>query len=97
MNTKDMIASFSQKNDITKTQAEKYLKSLIEVIREGLAEDGEVNWHNLGRWTRSTRKARVGVDPQSGNRINIPQKNTSKFKPAKYLKDWVEGLKVLEE
>lgn len=90
-----MIASFSLKNDITKSQAELYLKSLIEVVREGLAEDGEVNWHNLGRWTRGTRKARMGVDPQSGNRISIPEKNTCKFKPAKYLKDWVEGLKPL--
>ena len=96
MNTKEMIASLSTKADITKIQAEKTLKALIEVIREGLAEDGEINWHNLGRWKISQRKARAGVDPQSGKKISIPAKNNSKFKPAKYLKDWVESLPMVD-
>ena len=96
MNTKEMIASLSSKADITKTQAEKTLKALIEVILEGLSTDGEVNWHNMGRWKVAQRKARAGVDPQSGKKINIPAKNNSKFKPAKHLKDWVESLPMVD-
>ena len=97
MNTKEMIANLSAKADITKTQAEKTLKALIEVIREGLSTDKEINWHNVGRWKVAQRKARAGIDPQSGKKIQIPAKNNCKFKPAKYLKDWVEALPIVDE
>lgn len=92
-----MIANLSIKADITKTQAEKTLKALIEVIRDGLKESGEINWHNMGRWKIAQRKARSGVDPQSGKKISIPAKNNAKFKIAKYLKDFVESLPMVAE
>lgn len=94
MNTKDMVARLSEKLDTTKTHAAEILRCLGDVILEGLAEDGETNWHNLGRWKVAARKARSGVDPQSGKRIEIPSKNTPKFRPAKHMKDYVERLNI---
>lgn len=94
MNTKDMVARLSEKLAITKTSAADILRALSDVILEGLTEDGETNWHNLGRWKVASRKARSGVDPQSGKRIEIAAKNTTKFRPAKHLKDHVEQLAI---
>ena len=75
---------------ISKTQAGVVLNSLINGIKAGLKKkDGKVTVVGFGTFSKVTRKARQGRNPQTGEAIKIKARKVVKFKPGKKLKDAV--------
>lgn len=73
---------------ITKKDIDTVLDALGAVATEELkTETGEISLPGLGKLKAATRAARRGVNPATGEEIDIPAKNTAKFVPAKALLD----------
>ena len=75
---------------------------LVNVLRDGftaigalIVKEGEGSVFQVprfGSFKLAKRKARIGRNPQSGEKINIPEKIVVKFKPSSLFKE--ELLKV---
>ena len=77
-----------------KTNGEKsreVLDELVGVITDTLVKGDKVDIIGLGKFETVERAERNGVKPQTKEPIVIPAKTAPKFKPAKALKDKVEG------
>jgi len=90
MNKAQLVASLAEKIDSTKKDAEIYLNTLIEVIREELKNGGKVQLVGFGSFSVKNRAPRKGRNPQTGLEIKIPASKAPIFKPGKALKDLIK-------
>jgi DNA-binding protein HU-beta len=84
-----LIAQLADKNGISQAQAEKFLNSFVSVVTSDLVSGKEVTITGFGTFKKTTRKARKGVNPKTGESISIPASTTVSFKTGKTLKDAV--------
>lgn len=88
--TKDqLIDLMAEDAGITRTQAGKAMKSLIDNITKSLKKGNKVSFVGFGTFDVSKRAARSGRNPQTGATIQIPASTVPKFKAGKALKDAV--------
>ena len=86
MTKEELIAKAAQDADISKSQASKVLKSVIESIEGALAKGDKVSLVGFGTFYVARRAARMGRNPATGAAIQISAANVPKFKPGKKLK-----------
>ena len=89
MTKEELVAKSAQDAGITKTQADKALKSILSSIEGALAKGDKVSLVGFGTFSVSRRAARDGRNPATGAPIKIPAANIPKFKAGKKLKDAV--------
>lgn len=65
-------------------------RELVGVVRDGLIRDGQVRIHGFGTFRLSPTRARKGINPRTGERIDIPARNRVLFRPAKALRERIE-------
>lgn len=75
--------------DASKAQAERSVDAVLESIKKGLKKDKAVQLIGFGTFSVAKRAARMGVNPQSGEKIKIKASKTVKFKVGASLKDAV--------
>ncbi len=74
----------------SKAVAQRVVNAVFDGITSELAKKGEVNITNFGSFKVSYRKARMGVNPKTGEKIQIAASTAPKFKAGKGLKDAVK-------
>ncbi|MFH1671835.1 MAG: HU family DNA-binding protein [Pseudomonadota bacterium] len=90
MTKADLIADMAKDAGISKAAAGKALNSFTGNVAKALKKkDGKVTLVGFGTFSKVRRKARKGVNPATGAKINIKARNAVKFKAGKKLKDAV--------
>jgi DNA-binding protein HU-beta len=89
MTKAELISYVAEHADITKISAEKALNSFIQTLHESLDEFEWIRVTDLGTFSIVRRKARNGVNPRTGVKIQIPASKAIRFSAAKALKDTV--------
>ena len=74
----------------TKTEAETIVNTLFDTIATELKNGSTVEIFGFGKFLVTERKARQGINPATGEKIQIPATKVVTFKPAKSLKDEVK-------
>ncbi len=87
MNKMDLIEKVAENARLTKKDASVALDVLVEVIADALAHGEDVKLAGLGGFSVKTRASRKGVNPSTGETIEIPASKAVSFKVAKTLKD----------
>jgi DNA-binding protein HU-beta len=72
--------------DIPKAQAERALDAVIDSIKAGLKKDQSVQLVGFGTFRVASRKARMGVNPKTGEKLKIKASKSVKFSAGKDLK-----------
>ena len=85
MNKKDLVAQIQKNLNSPTVEAERTLEAFLEGVRSGIAKDGKVQLVGFGTFSVAERKARKGVNPQTGKSIDIPASKTVKFKVSKEI------------
>ncbi len=86
MNKKDLIASVASDVSISKSQAGKAVDSVFTSITKALKGGKSVQLIGFGSFSVSKRKARIGRNPRTGQKIQIKAAKVAKFKAGKALK-----------
>jgi DNA-binding protein HU-beta len=76
---------------IGKNEATKAVDATLSVIEETLSRGGEVSFTGFGKFTVAERGARQGVNPQTGERIEIAASKVPRFSAGSALKSAVKG------
>jgi DNA-binding protein HU-beta len=92
MKKEELIDAVLEASDLdTKRQAQDTVNSLFDVITQTLSRGEDVVITGFGTFRVSKRAARMGVNPKTGEKIQISATTVAKFKAGKQLKDAVKG------
>jgi DNA-binding protein HU-beta len=91
MNQAELIDTVATTADIKKTDASKVVQAVFEGISSALARGEEVRLSGFGIFEVAERAAREGRNPRTGEVVQIAASKAPKFKPAKQLRDLVNG------
>ncbi len=87
MNKGELIASMSEKGELSKKDAEKALNAFIDSVQEALVNGDKVQLVGFGSFEVRERAERKGRNPQTKTEILIPASKSPVFKVGKALKD----------
>ncbi len=73
--------------DCSKAHAERAVNSVLSSISAGLEKDSTVQLVGFGSFIVRERKARIGLNPQTKEPIQIPASKTVGFRPGAKLKE----------
>ena len=90
MNRQDLIVKIAKDADVTKKAAGAALTAVIDGITLALERNEKVSLVGFGTFKVNRRNARVGVNPQTKAKINIPARKVPVFKAGKKLKEAVK-------
>jgi len=89
MNKTELVAAIQKKSELTKKDAEKFLKAFEESVTEELADGGKVQLVGFMTLEVAERKEREGRNPRTNETMVIPASKAVRFKVGKALKDAV--------
>lgn len=91
MNKTELIAAVAERSGQTKHDTAIMMDTVFTVIEESLLNGSEVKVPGFGKFAAKHREARVGKDPRTGEEKEFPAKTVAVFRPAKPLKDALNG------
>lgn len=84
---KELALSLSEKHDLSKADAERFVATIFEVINDGLEDDKLVKVKGLGAFKIIGVAARKSVDVNTGEPIVIEGRNKISFTPDASMRD----------
>lgn len=84
---------FLEKNQETQLQTkdiEYSVKVLVDTMTRSLARGQRIEIRGFGSFDLNHRPARVGRNPKTGERVDVPAKQVPHFKPGKELRERVD-------
>lgn len=91
MTKTDLVARMAKDAGISQKAAGLVLKAVVGAIQDSLnTAEGQIRIPELGTFKVSKRSARTGVNPRTGEKIQIPETVVPGFTAAKAFKDCVK-------
>jgi DNA-binding protein HU-beta len=90
MNKSELVARVAERTDLTKKDAQKAVDAVLNSITEALRSGEKVQLLGFGNFQIRKRSARLGRNPQTGEKIEIAASKIPAFKPGKTLKEIVK-------
>lgn len=89
MNKSELIAKVAEKTGLTKKAAGDSVEAVLSTIEEALANGEKVTLVGFGTFEVRDRAARKGVNPATGESIDIAATRVPAFKSGKALREAV--------
>ena len=89
MNKSAVVDAVAAKTGHSKKDVEAFVEATLDVITNELQKEEQVAFTGFGTFSVSHRAAREGINPATGEKIQIPAVKVPKFKAGKGLKDAV--------
>jgi DNA-binding protein HU-beta len=86
----ELVEALASKIEMSKADADRALHALVEIITSELKRGGEIAISGFGTFLVRNRAARAGINPKTGQKIQIAATKTPKFRAGKGLKDAVK-------
>ena len=86
MNKQEFIDAVSEKTGISKKDCGEIMDACYEVLAETLKKGEDVTISGIGKWEVRSREARQGVNPRTGESIEIAACKAPSFKAGKKFK-----------
>ncbi len=91
MTKSEFVDQVASESGLSKSDANEAVDAFLNVVEETLKRGGEVNFTGFGKFSVAERGARQGVNPQTGERIQISASRVPRFSPGSALKKAVRG------
>jgi DNA-binding protein HU-beta len=87
----EFVDKIAARANLTKKDAGAAVDAVLETISETLKGGGDVSFTGFGKFHVQRRAARMGVNPRSGAKVQIPAGRVPKFSAGSALKSSVKG------
>ena len=91
MTKNEFVDRVAENSGLGKGEAAKAVDAVLETIEEVLRRGGDVSFTGFGKFTVADRSARQGVNPQTGEKIQIAASRVPRFSAGSSLKKAVKG------
>jgi DNA-binding protein HU-beta len=93
MTKAELQTALAEATQTDKKTAGIFLDALNAIAYKAAKKDGEFVVPGFGKLVKQKRKARIGINPKTQQKIKIPAKTVVKFRVFKVAKDAVLGIK----
>jgi integration host factor subunit beta len=89
MTKADLVEQVIQSTDLPRKESETIVETIFESIIQALQTGDKIEIRGFGSFRTRQRRGRVGRNPKTGAKVEVPPKRIPFFKPSKELKDFV--------
>lgn len=93
MNKTDLINCLSEETMFSKRDVTRILDALTTIVERTLKKGDKLQWSGFGTFAISRRPARMGINPSTKERIQLPETLLPKFKPGKWFKETIRSVR----
>lgn len=86
MNKNELVEAIASNTELTKTDVDKVINALTDVVTETLAKGDKVSIKGFGNFEVRTRSERTGRNPRTGEAMTIAASKVPAFKSSSALK-----------
>lgn len=101
MTKAELIEEVSKVVEMTRKDSETIVETIFDSIVNSLHKGEKIEIRGFGSFRTRQRQPRVGRNPKTGSRVEVPSKRIPYFKPSKELRDLVNhsnhGQQATEE
>jgi integration host factor subunit beta len=97
MTKAELIEEVSRVVEMTRKDSEMIVETIFDSIVNSLHKGEKIEIRGFGSFRTRQRQPRVGRNPKTGSRVEVPSKRIPYFKPSKELRDLVNGNGVAAE
>ena len=87
MTKAELVEEVSEKTGLPKKQAEIVVNTVFESIVETLKTGEKIELRGFGSFRIRQRDSRMGRNPKTGEKVDVPAKRIPYFKPGKELRE----------
>jgi integration host factor subunit alpha len=87
----DLCEAVYQKIGLSRTESAALVELVLKEITDCLERGETVKLSSFGSFVVRKKGQRIGRNPKTGDRVEVPAKKIPFFKPSKELKDLVNG------
>lgn len=91
MTKADLIEEVSRVVEMTRKDSEVIVEAIFDSVVKSLRSQEKIEIRGFGSFRTRQRQPRIGRNPKTGARVEVPAKRIPYFKPSKELKDLVNG------
>ena len=91
MTKQEFVTAVASRSGLSSRDAQKAVDAFLETIQETLRTGGDVNFTGFGKFSAADRAARQGVNPRTGERVQIAATRVPKFSSGSQLKAAVKS------
>lgn len=89
MTKAELIEEVSRVVEMTRKDSETIVETIFDSIVNSLHKGEKIEIRGFGSFRTRQRQPRVGRNPKTGSRVEVPSKRIPYFKPSKELRDIV--------
>ena len=89
MTKADLVEEVIRVAVLSKKDAESIVNTVFGQIMEALKSDDKIELRGFGSFRVRRRRSRLGRNPKTGDRVDVPSKRIPYFKPGKELRDLI--------
>ncbi len=93
MKKTDLIARVSQAVEMTRKDSEIIVDTMFDSIVKALHASDRIEIRGFGSFRTRQRQPRIGRNPKTGARVEVPSKTVAYFKPGIELKEMINATK----
>jgi integration host factor subunit beta len=91
MTKADLVEEVAKVTELTRKDSEVIVDTLFESVIKALRVGDKLEVRGFGSFRVRQRNARVGRNPKTGEKVEVPAKRVPYFKPSKELKDLINA------
>jgi integration host factor subunit beta len=97
MTKADLVEEVTKLGDLTRRDSEVIVETIFDSVIGALRSGDKIEIRGFGSFRIRQRKPRIGRNPKTGTKVEVPAKKVPYFKPSKELRDLVNpGSKATE-
>src|SRR5882757_2083459 len=91
MTKADLVEEVARVTELTRKDSEVIVDTMFESVIKALKAGDKLEVRGFGSFRVRQRNARVGRNPKTGEKVEVPAKRVPYFKPSKELKDLINN------
>jgi integration host factor subunit beta len=89
MTKADLVEKVTAAGELTRRDGEVIVETIFDAVIGALKGGDKIEIRGFGSFRTRQRKPRIGRNPKTGERVEVPAKKVPYFKPSKELRDLV--------
>jgi integration host factor subunit beta len=90
----DLIEEVLSLTELPRKESETIVETIFDSIIAALQKGEKIEIRGFGSFRTRNRRGRVGRNPKTGTKVEVPAKKIPFFKPSKELKDFVNSAEA---
>jgi len=94
---RELVQRIAEKTGVQQISAKDVIQSFLDEIIAELAKGNRLEFRDFGVFEPKSKAHRVARNPRTGDKVEVPEKTTVKFKVGRLMKKLIQKEEVSED